>query len=102
MLYLVFEMRIQEIEVYDWESLDALKDKAEIVEEIGDLDQFPSMSVFCRIGEDYFELIYSDTEGNYIRHYPDECRFLRAIEKRREEFGILDRREGSDFEDLFE
>ncbi|MCD6455029.1 MAG: hypothetical protein J7L62_06985 [Candidatus Aminicenantes bacterium] len=95
-------MRIEEIEVYEWDSLDAIKEKAEVIEEVGNLDLFSSMSVFCTIGEDYFELIYSDTEGNYIRHFPDEDLFYRALRKRREEFGVLDRREGSDLEDFFE
>ncbi len=95
-------MRIEEIEVYEWDSLDALKERAEIVEEVGNLDLYPSMSIFCVIGSDYFELVYSDTEGNYIRHYPDEDIFYRALKRRREEFGILDRREDSNFEDFFE
>ncbi len=94
-------MRIAEIEVYEWDTLDALKDRAKIVEEIGNLDLFPSMSVFCALGSDYFELVYSDTEGNYIRYYPLEEVFFSEIEKRKEEYGVLDRAEES-FEDSFE
>jgi len=94
-------MRIAEIEVYEWDTLDALKDRARIVEEIGNLDLFPSMSVFCAVGSDHFELVYSDTEGNYIRYYPLEDVFFSEIEKRKEEYGVLDRAEES-FEDSFE
>ena len=35
-------MRIEEIEVYEWDSLDAIKEKAEVIEEVGNLDLFSS------------------------------------------------------------
>ncbi len=93
--------RIQEIEVFEWDTLDALKEKAEIIKVLGNLEFDPMMSVFCRIGNDFFELVYSDTEGNYIRHYPDEDLFLDALEKRKSEFGIYDEDEGSEIFDEF-
>lgn len=93
--------KIQEIEVFEWETLDAIKEKADIIKVLGNLEFDPIMCVFCKIGNDYFELVYSDTEGNYIRHYPEEDLFSDALEKRKTEFGVYDEDESSELFDEF-
>lgn len=81
---------MEQIEVLSWKSLDALKQAAKLEEVVGDIDTNEQMAIFCSIDEDYFELYYSELEGNYIRHYEDEEEFLKYIELRKNEFGEED------------
>ncbi len=78
---------MEEIEILSWKTLDALKNKAKIIEKIGNLQSEYGLSVFCQIEDDYLELYYSDFESNYLRRYEDEEEFENAIEKRKEEIG---------------
>ena len=75
---------MQVIEVISWDVLDAIKEKApDIIEEIGDLDTDDGMSVFCQIGEDYFELYYSEIGTSYLKHFVDEEEMTEGVEKRK-------------------
>ncbi|MGB9894015.1 MAG: hypothetical protein ACPLRA_06335 [Candidatus Saccharicenans sp.] len=87
---------MEEIEIYSWATLDALKRAADVVETVGDLPEARQMSVFCVIEDDYLELCYSDAASNYLRRFEDEEEFEEAIEERKEELeaGIL----GEDYE----
>ena len=78
---------MEEIEIFSWKTLDALKEKAKIIEKIGDLQSEYGLSIFCQIEDDYLELFYSDFESNYLRRYEDEEEFEKAIEQRKEEIG---------------
>jgi len=83
---------MEEIEIYSWATLDALKRAADLVETVGDLNESRQMSVFCVIEDDYLELCYSDTSSNYLRRFEDEEEFEEAIEERKEqlEAGVFD------------
>ena len=78
---------MEEIEILSWKTLDALKEKAKIIEKIGDLQSEYGLSIFCQIEDDYLELFYSDFESNYLRRYEDGEEFEKAIEQRKEEIG---------------
>jgi hypothetical protein len=90
------ELSMEEIEISSWVTLDAIKKKAEVVETVGNLQTSHSMSVFCRIEDDFLELVYSDSTANTLRRYEDKDEFEAAIEERKEEEGgapIEDERE---------
>jgi len=87
LLFYQWELRMEEIEVSSWLTLDALKNEAEIEEIVGDLQSGHFQSVFCVIEDDFLELLYSDSASNYLRRYDDKEEFQLAIEKRKEEFG---------------
>ncbi len=78
---------MEEIEIMNWLTLDAIKKAAETEETVGNLQAGPCMSVFCSIEDDFLELCYSDTASNFIRRYEDREEFQLAIEKRKEEVG---------------
>jgi len=78
---------MEEIEITSWLTLDAIKKKAETIETIGNLQTGHSMSIFCRIEDDYLELMYSDSSANYLRRYEDKDEFDGAIDQRKEEDG---------------
>jgi hypothetical protein len=78
---------MEQIEVISWKTLDALKQGANIIETIGDLDTNEQMAIFCAIEEDFFELYYSELESNYIRHFEDEDEIHKYMEIRKNEFG---------------
>ena len=78
---------MEEIEISSWVTLDAIKKKAEIAETVGNLQTSHSMSVFCRIEDDFLELVYSDATANTLRRYEDKDEFEAAIEERKEEDG---------------
>lgn len=87
---------MEEIEISSWVTLDAIKKKAEVVETVGNLQTSHSMSVFCRIEDDFLELVYSDSTANTLRRYEDKDEFEAAIEERKGEEGgapIEDERE---------
>jgi Pyruvate/2-oxoacid:ferredoxin oxidoreductase gamma subunit len=92
---------MEEIEVASWLTLDALKKAATVVETVGNLQTGHSMSVFCRIEEDYLELHYSDSAANYIRCYEEREEFQEALKERKEEVGEApyDDEEDMDFEE---
>lgn len=93
---------MEQIEVLSWQTLDAVKNSAKIVEAIGDLESDENVSIFCTIDEDFLELFYSDLDANYIRRYDDEEEFYKAIEIRKDELGE-ERIESEDYyEDDFE
>jgi hypothetical protein len=78
---------MEEIEISSWMTLDALKKKAEIHEIVGNLQTGHSMSVFCRIEDDFLELAYSDSASNWLRHFDDKDEFEIGIQQRKEEDG---------------
>jgi hypothetical protein len=78
---------MEEIEVTSWLTLDALKKAAEMVETVGNLQTGHSMSVFCKIEEDYLELHYCDSSANYLRCYEERDEFEEALKERKEEVG---------------
>ena len=93
---------MEELEIYSWITLDALKKKAEVVETVGNLQTGHSMSVFCKIEEDYLELVYSDSAANCLRRFEDKDEFEAGIEQRKEEDGEAPFEEERDFEEDFE
>jgi hypothetical protein len=78
---------MEEIEISSWLTLDALKKKADLAENVGNLQTGHSMSVFCQIEDDYLELVYTDSTANCLRRYEDKDEFEAAIEQRKEEDG---------------
>ena len=93
---------MEEIEVFSWLTLDAIKDASEIKETIGDLQSGHFKSIFCLIEEDYLELFYSDAASNYLRHYEEKDEFALAIEKRKKELGESPYEEAPEFVEEFE
>jgi hypothetical protein len=81
---------MEQIEVISWKTLDAIKQAANILETVGDLDTNEQMAVFCSIEEDFFELYYSELESNYIRHFEDEEELYKFLDIRKNEFGEED------------
>jgi len=90
---------MEELEIASWLTLDAIKKKAETVETLGSLQTGHSTSVFCRIEDDYLELVYSDSSSNYLRRYEDKDEFESAIEERKEEDGEAPFDDDRDFDD---
>jgi hypothetical protein len=90
---------VEQIEVVSQQTLDALKSHAKIVKVIGDADAIEHVSIFCRIEDDYLELLYSELEGNYIRHFEDEDEFLSTLESRKSELGEDELDDLMDFKD---
>lgn len=93
---------MEEIEITSWLTLDAIKKKAKTVETLGNLQTGHSMSLFCRIEDDFLELVYSDSTANYLRRYEDKDEFEEAIDKRKEEDGETPFEEDHEFEEDFE
>lgn len=93
---------MEEIEIASWLTLDAIKKKAEVVETVGNLQTGHTMSVFCRIEDDYLELIYSDSAANYLRRFEDKDEFEAGIEQRKEEDGETPYEEEHEFEEDYE
>lgn len=93
---------MEEIEITSWITLDAIKKKAETIETIGNLQTGHSLSVFCRIEDDYLELVYSDSTANYLRRFEDKDEFESAIEQRKEEDGEALPEDDREFEEDFE
>ncbi|MBN2198917.1 MAG: hypothetical protein JW747_03620 [Candidatus Aminicenantes bacterium] len=89
---------MEELEVSSWLTLDALKKAADIVETVGNLQTGHSMSVFCVIEEDLFELLYSDSASNAIFVYDDREEFENALKERKEEAGEASFDEEDDLE----
>jgi len=90
---------MEEIEITSWITLDAIKKKSEILETVGNLQTGHSMSVFCKIEDDYLELMYSDSTANYLRRYEDKNELEAAIEQRKEEDGEARYEEDHEFEE---
>ncbi|MCJ7586576.1 MAG: hypothetical protein MUQ00_01530, partial [Candidatus Aminicenantes bacterium] len=63
---------MEEIEIASWNTLDAIKKAAKVVDTVGNLQTGHSMSVFCQIEEDFLELVYSDAAINTLRRYEDK------------------------------
>ena len=78
---------MEEIEISSWITLDVLKEAADVVETIGNLQTGHWKSIFCVIEDDYLELGYIDTVSNYLRRFEDKDEFELAIERRREDAG---------------
>ena len=93
---------MEEIEISSWITLDAIKKKSEINETVGNLQTGHSMSVFCRIEEDFLELVYSDSTSNWLRRYEDKDEMEAAIETRKEEDGDAPYEEEREYEEEFE
>lgn len=93
---------MEEIEITSWITLDAIKKKAETIETIGNLQTGHSLSVFCRIEDDYLELVYSDSTANYLRRFEDKDEFESALEQRKEEDGEALPEDDREFEEDFE
>lgn len=90
---------MEEIDFSSWVTLDAIKKKAEVVETVGNLQTSHSMSVFCRIEDDFLELVYSDSTANTLRRYEDKDEFEAAIEERKEEDGEVPIEDEREFEE---
>jgi len=93
---------MEEIEISSWLTLDAIKKAAKLVETVGNLQSGHSMSIFCKIEEDFLELCYSDTAANCLRRYEDKEEFEIALENRKEEEGETPYEEDRNFEENFE
>jgi len=89
---------MEEIEIASWNTLDAIKKAARVVETVGNLQTGHSQSVFCVIEDDFLELYYSDSSSNYLRRYDDREEFEIAIEKQLEDDGAA-RFEEEDYEE---
>lgn len=90
---------MEEIEVSSWLTLDAVKKAADVVETVGNLQAGHSMSVFCKIEEDYLELCYSDSAANYLRRFEDRDEFDVALEQRKKDVGDAPYEEDEEAED---
>ena len=93
---------MEEIEVMSWETLDALKKAAVIIESVGDLQSGHCQSIFCKIEDDLLELCYSDTASNFIRRFEDKEELDLALESRKEDVGDTVYDEDRDFDENFE
>jgi hypothetical protein len=93
---------MEKIEISSWITLDAIKKKSKVVETVGNLQTGHSMSVFCKIEDDYLELLYSDSAANYLRRYEDKDEFEVAIDERKEEDGETPFEEDHEFEEDYE
>jgi hypothetical protein len=93
---------MEEMEITSWVTLDAIKKKAELIETVGNLQTGHSMSVFCKIEDDYLELVYSDSTANYLRRYEDKDEFETGIEQRKEENGEAPYEEEHEFDEDYE
>jgi hypothetical protein len=78
---------MEEIEIASWNTLDAIKKAAKVVDTVGNLQTGHSQSIFCVIEDDFLELYYSDSSSNYLRRYDDREEFEIAIEKQLEDDG---------------
>jgi len=87
LIFFLWELTMQEIEISSWQTLDAIKKKAEVMETVGNLQSGSSMSIFCRVEDDYLELCYIDTASSYLRRYEDKEEFEVALEERKKEEG---------------
>lgn len=85
--FFTWENTMEEIEINSWLTLDAIKNEAEIIETVGDLQSGHCQSVFCVIEDDHMELCYMDTESNFLRTYDDKDEFGLALETRKEDVG---------------
>jgi hypothetical protein len=93
---------MEEIEISSWITLDAIKKKSKVVETVGNLQTGHSMSVFCKIEDDYLELLYSDSAANYLRRYEDKDEFEVAVDERKEEDGETPFEEDHEFKEDYE
>ncbi len=89
---------MEEIEIYSWATLDALKKVADIIETVGSLNESHQMSVFCLIEDDYLELCYTNSASSFLRHFQDDVEFAEIIEERKLEIEN-DLYEAVDYED---
>ena len=78
---------MEEIELASWMVLDAIKDVADVVETVGDVQTGHWKSVFCVVDEDFLELGYVDTAASFLRRFEDREEFDLAIESRKEDLG---------------
>jgi len=78
---------MEEIEVSSWMVLDAIKDVADVVETVGDVQTGHWKSIFCIVDEDFLELGYVDTATSFLRRFEDREEFDLAIETRKEDLG---------------
>jgi hypothetical protein len=93
---------MEEMEISSWTTLDVLKEAAEVVETVGDLQSGHWKSIFCVIEDDYLELGYVDTVTNFLRRFEDKDEFELAIERRREEGGETRFDDDEEFDEDFE
>lgn len=93
---------MEEMEISSWTMLDVLKEAAEVVETVGDLQSGHWKSIFCVIEDDYLELGYVDTVTNFLRRFEDKDEFELAIERRREEAGETRFDDENGFEEDFD
>jgi hypothetical protein len=92
---------MEEIEITSWLTLDALKDRAKIVDTVGNLQSGHTQSVFCVIEDDYLELGYIDTAASFLRRYEDKDEFELALEAQKEEEGEAPYDENRRYDDNF-
>jgi hypothetical protein len=93
---------MEEIEISSWVVLEAIQKTAKVVETVGDLQTGHMKSVFCVVEDDYLELVYLDTESNFLRRYENKEEFELALEKlKEEEEGEVSCAESHNFDDDF-
>jgi hypothetical protein len=92
---------MEEIEISSWIILDAIKNAAEIVDTVGDLQSGHWQSIFCTVEDDHLELGYVDTASSFLRRFEDKEEFQFAMEKRKEDTGELPYEENN-FDEEFE
>ncbi len=92
---------MEEIEISSWVILEAIQKAAKVVETVGDLQTGHMKSVFCVVEDDYLELVYLDTESNFLRRYESKEEFELALEKLKEEEGEFSYPESHNFDDDF-
>ena len=79
---------MNKLEVGSWDVLDLIRDNADKnFGQAGDLDTGDALSCFCQVGEDFFELYYSDLLANYIGHFDNEPEMRDAMKERFSELG---------------
>ncbi len=78
---------MEEIEIMSWQTLDAVRKRAKVVETVGNLQTGHNMSVFGIIEDDFLELAYSDSAANTLRRFENRDEFDVALEARKEEDG---------------
>lgn len=93
---------MEEIEIFSWLTLDAIKNAAKAAQTVGDLQTGHCKSIFCKIEDDYLELCYSDTGSNFLRRYENKDEYDNALKKRKKEEGEAPFEEDQGYEDAFE
>lgn len=78
---------MEQLDIQSYDLLELVRDNAdEIIEEVGSLETDEEKYIFCQLGEEFFELYYSETDISHIRHLADEDKVKELIEIRQKDF----------------